>query len=218
MNQTPTTEPARSDRWGLVLNIVVNAVLPYVTYLLLTRYGVATVPALVAGAVFPATATVVGMIRSGRVEALGIIVLVATAASVVGALWFTSPYLVLAKGSLITGFLGLIFLASLAANRPLIYYAALAGQDEATRQSADALWQAEPGYRHLMRRLTLVWGIAMIGEAGLRLMLIPFVPIAIFLPMSEIMWFGFFAVMMAWSWRYGRHMMAAREVETGRSA
>lgn len=217
MSEAPATDTTKADRRGLVLNIVVNAVLPYATYLLLTWYGVATVPALVSGAIFPLTATVVGMVRSRRVEALGIIVLVATAASVVGALWFTSPYLVLVKGSLISGFIGIIFLGSLAARRPLIYYAALAGQDAETRQEAETSWQSEPKYRRLMRRLTLVWGIGMMCEAGLRVMLIPYVPIAIFLPMSEVMWFSFFGLMMLWSWRYGSRLMEAMEPGSGQT-
>jgi hypothetical protein len=209
---------SNADRWGLALNIGVNAVLPYLTYLLLAWYGVGTVRALIAGAIFPATATVTGMIRSRRVEALGIIVLVATAASVVGALWFTSPFLVLAKGSLISGFIGVIFLASLAGKRPLIYYAALAGQDEVTRHHANESWQTEPGYRRLMRTLTLVWGIGMMCEASLRLVLIPVVPIVIFLPMSEVMWFSFFALLMAWSWRYGRRIVEAMGPAPSQSA
>ena len=55
-----------------------------------------------------------------------------------------------------------------------------------------------------MRRLTIVWTLALFVEASLRLILIPLLPIEIFLPVSEAMWIGFFALMMAWSWRYGR--------------
>jgi hypothetical protein len=218
MTEQPATDDERPERRGLIWNIGVNAVLPYATYLLLSWYGIATVPALVAGAVFPLTSTVVGMIRSRRVEALGIIVLVATGASVLGALWFTSPYLVLVKGSLMTGLIGLLFLGSLAAHRPLIYYAALAGQDEAARHDADAQWQAEPNYRLLMRRLTLAWGLAMMTDAILRVLLIPYLPIAVFLPVSELMWYALFGVMMAWSWRYGRRMMERMEPDRSRSA
>jgi hypothetical protein len=211
--------PARSG--GLSRSIGVNAVLPYVTYVLLTRYGVATVPALAAGAVFPATTTLFGMLWAGRIEALGIIVLAATGTSVASALWFTSPYLALAKGSLITGVIGLVFLISLVLKRPLVFYLAAAGMDQAATRRNDALWDARPGYRHLMRKLTAIWAIALLAEATLRLLLIPLFPIAIFLPISEIMWIGFFATMTAWSWRYGKRMrarMMAEAAEPGRPA
>jgi len=195
----------------------VNALLPYVTYLVLTRYGVTTVPALAAGAVFPAAATLIGMLRSGRVEALGIIVLTATAASIAGALWFTSPYLALAKGSFITGVIGLAFLISLTLRRPLAFHLASAGMNEAAARGADALWNTRPGYRHVMRKLTAIWAIALLSEATLRLLLIPLFPVAVFLPISEIMWIGFFAAMMAWSWRYGMHMRARMISEANRT-
>jgi hypothetical protein len=211
MTDPGVTQPAAetgSDRWALLRNIGVNAVLPYVTYLLLTHYGIATVPALVTGAVFPATDVLLGIVRSGRVEALGIIVLTATGASVLGALWFVSPFLILAKGSLVTGTIGSMFLVSLACRRPLVFHIALTGKDAAARDRFEALWQSRPGFRHVMRKLTWIWAVALVAEAVLRLMLIPLVPIAIFLPISEVMWITFFAAMTAWSWRYGTRMRA----------
>jgi hypothetical protein len=199
----PTPEPQARSK-GLLRSIGFNAVLPYVTYLLLTRYGIATVPALAAGAVFPAATTLFGILRAGRADAVGIIVLAATGASVASALWLTSPYLALAKGSFITGVIGLVFLISLLLKRPLVFYAASAGMDQAAVHRADALRNSQPAHRHFMRKLTAIWAIAMLAEATLRLILIPLLPIAIFLPISEIMWIGFFAAMTAWSWRYGK--------------
>lgn len=197
-----------SNRTNLLRDIAVNAVLPYGTYLLLTSRGVPTVYALVAGAVFPIAACIVSFIRERRVQVLGLIVIVAVAASAIGALYFTSPSLALVKGSLITGTVGLLFLASLLRPRPLVFHLVSTGQDAASRQRANALWDTTPGYRSLMRQLTAIWAIALLAEAALRLALIPLLPIAIFLPLSEAMWIGFFTLMTAWSWRYGRRTVA----------
>ncbi len=193
----------------MLRDIVVNAALPYATYLLLTRQGMPTVPALAAGSAFPIAAILFGWFRERRIPALGIIVLVATAASILGALAFTSPDLALAKGSLITGTVGLAFGASLFAARPLVFHLAATGRDAAERARMDALWQAEPRYRRVIRQITVAWTVALLAEAGLRLILIPLLPIEIFLPISEAMWIGFFALMMAWSWRYGSRRIAA---------
>jgi hypothetical protein len=46
--------------------------------------------------------------------------------------------------------------------------------------------------------------VALLCEAGLRLVLIPLLPVEIFLLVSEVMWLAFFALLMAWSYRYGR--------------
>ncbi|MBS0558947.1 MAG: hypothetical protein JSR21_02725 [Proteobacteria bacterium] len=193
----------------MLRDIVINAALPYATYLLLSRMGVPTVPALAAGSVFPIAAILIGWLRERRIPALGIIVLAATAASILGAVAFTSPYLALAKGSLITGTVGLAFGASLLAPRPLVFNLAATGRDAAERARMDALWQTEPRYRRIVRQITWAWTLGLLAEASLRLILIPLMPIEVFLPISEAMWIGFFALMMAWSWRYGRRRMAA---------
>ena len=89
-------QSARPSPSALLRDIGVNAVAPYVTFLILHDRGIGTAAALAAGAVFPAGATIVGFLVQRRVQALGIIVLIATAAGIVGALLFTSPYLLLA--------------------------------------------------------------------------------------------------------------------------
>jgi hypothetical protein len=201
--------PSQSARHGLLQDVGVNAILPYVTYLVLTGQGVPTVPALAAGAAFPACAACVTIARQRRVAALGVIVLTATAASVVGALWFTDPFLLLAKSSFVTGVIGLVFLGSLTLRRPLVFHLASSGKGAEARQRSESLWQTEPVYRRVMRRLTAIWAVALLAEATLRLLLIPLLPIAVFLPISEAMWIVFFTAMTAWSWRYGTRMSRA---------
>lgn len=209
--QEPYEQPPPS-RAALVRDIGINAGAPYATYLTLRWYDVGVVPALAAGAIFPVSAIIVGILRNRRVDALGIIILVATAASILGSILFTSPYLLLAKGSLLTGGIGTLFLLSLAAQRPLIFYlASTTGRDAASRAEFEQMWQEEPHYRSLMRRLTLVWGIGLYCEASLRLVLIPLLPIVVFLPVSEAMWILFFLGLSAWSWRYSTRHMAEPE-------
>ncbi len=205
-----TTPDRQARRTALLRDIGINAVAPYATYLVLHLAGVAVIPALAAGAVFPAGATVVTFLRTGRIDALGIIMLVATAASILGALLFTSPYLLLAKGSLITAGVGVLFLASLMAQRPLVFHlVSSTGQDGSGAARYDGLWQQAPAFRALMRQLTWIWGVALLAEATLRLLLIDRLPIELFLPVSEVMWIGMFAGLTAWSWRHGSRRLAA---------
>jgi hypothetical protein len=192
-------------------NIVINAVAPYVTYLALRHFGVGTVHALTAGAVFPVTSIIVGFVRERRVQALGVIVLTATVASIAGALYFTSPFLALAKGSLLTGALGIAFAVSLFGRRPLVFYLAAMGADADLRQESETKWQMEPAYRRVMRRITAVWAAALFAEATLRVVLIPLLPIAVFLPVSEAMWICCFLLMILWSWRYAERVMAREQ-------
>jgi hypothetical protein len=195
-------------------NIVINAVAPYVTYLVLRHFGVGTVHALTAGAVFPITSIIVGFVRERRVQALGVIVLTATVASIAGALYFTSPFLALAKGSLLTGALAIAFAVSLFARRPLVFYLAAMGADADLRQESETKWQTEPVYRRVMRRITAVWAAALFAEATLRVILIPLLPIAVFLPVSEAMWICCFLLMILWSWRYAERVMGREQGAT----
>lgn len=208
----PASPPpdARTRRRALARDVGVNAVLPYAAYLLLRGYGADVVPALAISAVFPAASVVLGALLRRRVEAIGLVVLAASAAGIVGGLWFTSPFLLLAKGSFITGTIGTLFLGSLLAPRPLVFHAVAAtGQDAAAQARFAALWEARPEFRRLMRRMTVIWGLALYLEAGFRLLLMALLPIAAFLPLSEAMWIVFFALMMVWSWRYGGRRMEA---------
>lgn len=190
----------------MLQDIIVSAGLPYLTFLILSSHGVSTVAALAVGAIFPVASIAVAFARNRRIQAIGVLTLAATVASVITSLYFQSPYLALAKASIITGCIGLVFGLSLFAPRPLVFY--LAARDPAGRQGQENRWQTAPGYRRVMRFITGVWCVAMLCEAGLRLVLIPLLPVEIFLPVSEIMWLGFFALLMAWSYRYGRQKMA----------
>jgi len=195
-------------------NILINAVAPYATYLVLRHFGVETVHALAAGAVFPVAGIILGFVRERRVQALGVIVLTATIASIAGALYFTSPFLALVKGSLLTGALGIAFAVSLFARRPLVFYLASMSADAEQRQEAETRWETEPVYRRLMRRITIVWAAALFVEAALRVVLIPLLPVAVFLPVSEAMWICCFVLMIGWSWRYAGRTMAREEGAT----
>jgi hypothetical protein len=197
-----------SERSTILRDVGINAGLPYATYLLLSYEGLPTVQALAAGAVFPVGMILFGFIRERRLQSLGVIVLVATCASILAALYFTSPFLALAKGSLFSALFAGLMLGSLLTRRPLVFYLATTGQPPEVRQEADALWDSEPRYRRMLRTITIVWAIAMICEGSLRLVLIPLLPIALFLPISETMSLGCIGLMIAWSWRYGSQQMA----------
>jgi hypothetical protein len=193
----------------LIRDIGVNAVLPYAAYLGLTAWGADTVWALVAGAVFPTASILFGAVRQRRVQAIGIIVLVATAASVASALWFTSPFLALARGALMTTLMAAVLLGTLLARRPLLFHLAKAGQDAVGRREAEAEWQADPAFRRMMRLLTAFWGLGLLVEAGLSLLVIASLPVSAVIPVNEVLFWAFFGALGYGSYRYSQRMSAA---------
>ncbi|HEX3347908.1 MAG TPA: VC0807 family protein [Acetobacteraceae bacterium] len=192
----------------MIKDVVFSAGLPYALYLLLSSQGASTVTALAASGALSAAYTVYGIVRERRVHALAVIVLAATVASIAATLAFDSPYFALAKGSLLTGSIAVAFAGSLLLRRPLVFHLALIGQDEGARAEAEDLWGTQPRYRTIMRRLTLAWALALVVEATSRILLIPVLPVAVFLVVSEALWIVAFAAMTAFSWWYG-----GREIE-----
>jgi hypothetical protein len=61
------------------------------------------------------------------------------------------------------------------------------------------------GFRQTMRRVTLVWGVALAGEALLRVGLVVVLPTAAFLVASKLTGFGVTLALIAWT------MTAVRE-------
>jgi hypothetical protein len=104
-----------------------------------------------------------------------------------------------------------VLLGSLMAHRPLLFHLANAGQDAETRREAEAEWVADADYRRMMRRLTAVWGMALLVEAGLSLVVIASLPVAAVIPVNEVLFWAFFGALGYASYRYGQRVMAATE-------
>ncbi len=88
------------------------------------------------------------------------------------AAWLRSPVLVLLAPSFVTGLVGLAFLGSLLARRPLIFFLARDAMTSGTEQAAafEDKWQFAP-FRHLMRGQTLLWAAFLLAEATVRITL-----------------------------------------------
>ena len=133
-----------SDRAILVRRYRVNAVLPYATYLVLSYEGGPTVQALAAGAVFPVAGILWGFVRERRVQALGMIVLVATVASILTALYFTSSVPRTGQGLAVHRFAGPADAGLAVRAPPAGVPSGSLGGDLEGRAEADAMWEKEP--------------------------------------------------------------------------
>lgn len=179
--QTPSSVAAKprgkplDQVFNWVPAILFSIVLPYVTYGQLTdRHIMGAVPALLLSGVWPAAESLVTLAIRRKVDELGVLVLVMLAASVVSMLAFNSPSMVLMKDSGITGLFGLAVLFSLLLPRPLMFYFGRKFATNGTKAAAEywnGLWQY-PGFRHTQRVLTVVWGVAFLAEALLRIAIV----------------------------------------------
>ncbi len=196
--------------------MVIEGALPYITYLVLKSRGVDDVPALAAGAVFPAAFILFRFARQRRIDGFGFIVLAVIALGVVLALMSGDARFALVKESFLTGAFGLAMLGSLAARRPLMFYS---GRKFATDGSPEGLalwesyWVKSAMFRHANRTMTAVWGIVFLLEAAIRVAAAYTLATSTAVALSSIVPLAVVALLMAWTISYSKGTRSTSRAE-----
>ena len=150
-------------------SLFVDVALPWLTWRILEAYGVPTVWALAAAAIFPGASVVLAWIQLRRVEAIGIAVFITILLGIAMALISDDVRFGLLKGAPAFGLFGVACLVSLLRPRPLMFFVARHFQTGGDPAKA-AEWNARmeiAGFRHAIWVITSVWGIVCVLEAGL---------------------------------------------------
>jgi hypothetical protein len=190
---------------GIATSVLVNAILPYIIYQLLTGH-ISEVLALFASGVPSIIDSIVGIVRKKRIDVLAAIVLIGIAVSLVVVWLGGSPRVYLLRESFFTVAFGLTFLITLLLPRPLIFYLArqmTTGNHPENIPWFNSLWQ-QPGFRHAMRVMTLVWGIGLLLEAAVRIYLVIILTSAQFLLISPFVIYGIIGCLALWTFLYSR--------------
>ncbi len=203
---------------SLIPNLIINGGFPVLLYLVLKGRGVADVPALVAGSVFPLGYTAWDLARARRIDVIAAISLFFIVVGAAASLISGGPRFALVKESFFTGLSGLVFFGSLLAPRPLMFYIiqefATGGDPQRAHVWTD-LWQY-PGFRHSMRMMTAMWGTAFLADALIRAALTFILTTTLLLVVSPLLFFGVFALTLVLTMSYGKR--AQRKGEAQQSA
>jgi hypothetical protein len=198
---------------SIVPTLVFDAILPVVIFNVLTAYHVPTLYALIGGGASPLFNNLRTLIRSRRLEPIGVMVLFFLIVGAVTSLISGSVFFALIKDSFLTGTAGLVFLATLLAKRPITFYAMrgfVAGDDPERIAWWDGLW-VHHEFRHGMRVVTVVWGGIYLVEAVARVfMALKLTPAQVVMA-SPIMGFGATALLIVFTSRYMGAMRQRRE-------
>jgi hypothetical protein len=212
---TSNTTPVPGFNFKVMLpTLIFDVALPILLFNLLNSRGVPILWALVASGLAPALNNLRLWIKSRRVEPLGIIVMTLIAIGAAASLISGSLFFALIKESFLTGAFGAICLVSLFAGRPLLFYISrqfVAGDDAARIAWWNGLWEF-PRFRAASRFVTLVWGVAYIVEAFVRVGLAMTLAPALVVNISPVLSFGVLILLIAWT---RRHMEAVRERRAG---
>ncbi|MDE8345849.1 MAG: hypothetical protein POH28_06710 [Acidocella sp.] len=190
--------------------IFANFIAPYLVYQMLdARFG--DVDALIASAVPPLLWSGYELARTRRLDAVSVIVVSGILLTVGATFMGGSARLIQMRDALVTGAIGVMFLATLAMEKPMIFYLARAMMARDTADGAaafEAIWQ-RPGAPRTFRMMTGVWGAGLVLQTALMCYLAWIWPIGRYLLLSPFISYGIFGVMMVWSLRYrGRRVGA----------
>jgi hypothetical protein len=204
MTITATTEPAPmtattgSGRFGPLVGLAWDIGLPLVGYYAMHALGASDWTALLVATGLAGARLLWVFARSRRITWFGAVMLAVFGIGLVLAVVGGDPRFILLKDSFTTGGVGIVFLLSLLAARPLTF-AALQSWQPAKAAELDVIWDAAPGVRRTFRVSAIVWGVGLLLEAGLRVPLIYALPVDVAVGASTGMQVVAFTALGVWN-------------------
>lgn len=205
MNQTGSISKKEIIK-GIVLTLLINGALPFAVYELL-RSHMSSIAALSIATIIPLLDNLVSLIKKRSLDVFAVFMLISFVLGILMVCIGGSERLLLIRESFVTGILGAIFLGSLFFPRPLIFYFAqrfTVGNDPKQTSAWAENWQ-HSYFRFVLRLLTIVWGVALIGEAAVRSFLVFQLSVAEFLAVSNFIMYGFIGAAIVITVVYRKH-------------
>jgi hypothetical protein len=192
----------------LARTLALDIALPWLAVQLLTRtFGFTDLVAIAIAAAFPVVSVAGTALRRGRVELIGIMVLVALIGGLAVAFATHDVRFALMRAVPGATLIGVACLISLVSRAPLMFFIArqfTAGDDPAKIAAWNERFSHNTGFRRAMRVLTLVWGLAFLAKAALWTISVLVLPTTAALLTGPVIGFGTFAGLMAWTVAYAR--------------
>jgi hypothetical protein len=167
---------------------------------------------LIASALPPLLWSGYELARTRRLDAISVTVVSGILLTVGATFMGGSARLIQIRDALVTGAIGVMFLATLLLEKPMIFYlarATMARDTVAGEAEFEAMW-LRPGVPRIFRVLTAVWGVGLILQTALMCYLAWIWPIQRYLLLSPYIGYGIFGLLMAWSLWYRRRKIALR--------
>ncbi|GAB3954461.1 VC0807 family protein [Streptomyces sparsus] len=164
------------ERRAFVITVVCDIVLPVGLYYLLRAAGTSEIPALLLSGAAPALHALYSAVRHRRLDAIGVFAVSLLAVSAAASLLTADPRIALARNGLFTALVGLWLLVTLFTSRPFTYQA-LRALLPGRKPLLERLWTTDPGFRRVWRALTVLWGVGLLCDAVLRVVMAYTLPV-----------------------------------------
>jgi hypothetical protein len=199
------------------IEILVNFVLPYLTYVK-TENSLGQAHALMAASLPPILWSVIQFAWKRRVDAVSILVIAGIVLSLLAFLGGGSVRFLQLRENLVTGLIGLVFLGSAAIGRPLIYQLARASKLRESKSEAERFegLREHASFRRGMNIMTLVWGFGLLAQTLVACLMVFRMTIRNYLIVSPILGYGTMGTLALWTFFYVKRMK--RRGEAARAA
>ena len=207
----------RQNGRHVLAEALVNFILPFLIYTY-AEAPLGAVRALLASSGPPILWSLIQFARSRRLDAVSLLVLSGIALSLLAMLGGGGVRFLQLREKLVTGMIGLVFLGSALIGKPLIYelaHATMRRKSEAEAQQFEAL-QVHAGFRRTMMVMTLVWGVGLLADVAVSVVLVFTLSIREYLLLNPVLGYGTMGALSLWSFLYGRS--AKRRGEARRAA
>lgn len=182
-----------STRKYVILALLINGLAPWGIYEWLSHY-MSSLSALSIATLVPLADNAVHWFKHRKLDTFGVLMLFTLVLTLVLVSFGGSEKILLVRESLITGAVGLVFLGSLLFKRPLMYYLAVRFLK---RDFADN-WKYDY-FRYVMRLMTSVWGILLVMESVVRVVMVVQLSTSQFLALSNLVLYGFVGAAILWT-------------------
>lgn len=211
------TAYVRTNGIHVLVEALVNFILPFVVY----SYAEAPLgefQALLASSAPPIVWSMIEFGRHRRLDALSVLVVSGIVLSLLAMLGGGGVRFLQLREKLVTGVIGLAFLGSALIGKPMIYELARATmrrKSESEAREFEAL-QVYAGFRRTMTVMTLVWGLGLLADVAISVVLLFAVSVREYLIVNPILGYGTMGALSLWSFLYGQR--AKRRGEARRVA
>lgn len=212
---TEEAQKPHSPWKGVLVSLFINAFLPWLLFTQMkARTDWSDLNILLLTSIFPIVGAAIGLYESRRLDIISGITMVGIVVSIGALLAGGDPKLLLIRESFMTLALGIWSFASLLFfPRPLLFYFArqgACGYDTEKIRDFESKWQY-PGFRRLMNRITLVWGVVFVLEFAAKVLMVYKLEISQVLVAGPIVNNAATLGTLAWTLAYGGRARRAAE-------
>jgi hypothetical protein len=186
----------KTSKVEIIASVLINIVLPYLIYTILKTH-ITSIIALSLAACVPLVDTLYHLIKDKKLDTFSSFIFLGIVLSIVAAWIGGDERFILLRESYVTGIMGLVFLLSLLTPKPLIYYFAI--RFISNKSVITKRWEEEVSFRHFIRIMAAVWGIGLMIEALVKVVIVYEFPISKALVISPIAQYIIIAILIYWN-------------------